>query len=446
MKKSRKRLFPVLFVFLALVSVYYFINTRTTSLQSYQYSISQARQAAQRDVLVDALQYYEEAITLQPSPELYAEVGEMYLSHEEYASARSWYSKEMMSAYPKNELTYEIGMKASLAEERIEEAFEIYDIYQTRGLYSNVMEDLINQIRYTFSLKGRYEDAGVYIVSSQRAPVKTDGLWGYAGLDGDLKIRAQYLETGIFTECAPVVDENGEAYFIDSSGNKKITADYFKTFDPGFGKITRFKGMESGFILATDGQVWNYYDAETYEEKFGGYKDATLITNGVGAVSDGSRWALISAEGNLITDYVYDEVLADGKGFVCRTEGIIVCRNGEYTLVDRSGKTLSRTVYEDARAFYDSTYAAVKKAGRWIFINEKGEELDLGDYQEAESFSDGLAAVKNRNLWGYINLDGEQAIDYQFKEAGPICTLGVGFVKTEEEVWRQIGFYSQIHE
>ena len=40
-----------------------------------------------------------------------------------------------------------------------------------------------------------------------------------------------------------------------------------------------------------------------------------------------------------------------------------------------------------------------------------------GDYENAKDFSEGFAAVKKDGRWGYINADGEQTVDFRFEDA-----------------------------
>lgn len=53
------------------------------------------------------------------------------------------------------------------------------------------------------------------------------------------------------------------------------------------------------------------------------------------------------------------------------------------------------------------------------YINSKGDTVIPGKYSDAKQFSEGLAAVKDKdtNLWGYIDLEGNLIIPYQFSEA-----------------------------
>ena len=87
--------------------------------------------------------------------------------------------------------------------------------------------------------------------------------------------------------------------------------------------------------------------------------------------------------------------------------------------------------------------APVKNAaGQWGYINKKCQvELDF-QWNDASSFSEGLASVSNGEEWFYINRQGEVAIPYQwtlahnFHEglASVLEDSGWGYINREGEI------------
>ena len=57
--------------------------------------------------------------------------------------------------------------------------------------------------------------------------------------------------------------------------------------------------------------------------------------------------------------------------------------------------------YEDACNFYKGT-AAVKKDGKWGYIDQEGRELTDFVYEEARTVIDGKAWVKMDGKWGQM--------------------------------------------
>lgn len=444
--KKYQVIMPVALPIALAISFFYMVQGRVETNTAYQGHIQAAQAYAQNGVINDALTEYTAAIAINPRIETYLAVGQLYMDQQEYRTAQQWYERKLLETYPADARTYEFGITAQLAQDNTREAYSIYDSYQSRGLQSKAVEALMQPIWYSFDLLGGYAEVGAFGNSNVIAPVKESETWSYINVEGSRAVDGVYQQAGAAGELTPVVDAEGEAYYIDAAGNKKLTASYFLAQDAEMGTITAFKPAASNLALATNGEIWNYYNVETYQKVFGGYKDATLITNGVGAVSqDGNTWALIAADGQTLTGYEYQQILSDEKGVICRGDAVIAEKDGVYRLLDTAGGAIGQTGYEDARAFCDTGMAAVKKDGRWIFVSMSGEEKDMGDFEELQSFSCGIAAARQNGKWGYINENSEWVIEPQFEEAKAFCSAGVAFVKTTEDTWKLLSLYRYHH-
>lgn len=445
--KKIKMLLPLWLILLFGGSAAYMFRTRIENSDVYNQMVEKARAYAKAGIVVDAVDYYEEALGINPNVDVCVEAGEVYLEHEEYYNAKKWYKSELHTNYPDEIKTYDFGIRMYLAQENYRGAFEIYDEYQDRGLSSDSVEALIKEILYTYDLSGQYEDVRPFSNLTGMAAVLHKAHWGYIDQEGSRVLDYIYLSAGVFGDMAAVTDENGQAYFVDSEGNRRITEKSVLEKDPDFGSVTELRGIEDNLFWAYNGEYWNCYSAETCEKQFGGYVNVTQISNGIGAVTmDNEKWALVDATGQELTDYEYDDVLMDEKEIFCRTDAVLVKKDGKCILLDKSGRQIGKNAYEEACAFYDNTLAAVRKEDKWIFVNEQGEETVLGDYEDARSFSGGLAAVKMDGKWGYIDMDGGLVIDCQFEEAGPFSPFGTAFVKPEGEKWHLLSLYEQNHD
>lgn len=443
-----KLLLPLWLVLLFFGSAAFMIKTRADKNAEYQYYVDTARSYARQEVLADAMDNYRAAFAVRPAIELYIEAGNVYMEYGKYQEAQEWYVNELHQVHPDQVETYEFGMKAYLASDNCRMAFQIYEECLDRELNSETIQELIAPIEYSFDLAGTYEDVYPFGNLSQIAAVKNQDKWGYINVGRNQVLNNVYQSAGIFGDLAAVVDENGEAYFLDQSGNKKITEKSILEKDPEFGQVKQFLGIESGLLWAYNGEIWNCYDAQTFDKICGGYTEATNIVNGIGAVKNKeSKWALISSGGEEITDFLYDEVLSDQKAVVCRTDVVIVREGKDYFLVNAKGEKINDVVYEAACAFYDNTLAAVKRNGKWLFIDGTGTEQELGEYERARSFSNGMAAVRKDGKWGYIDREGTLVIDFQFAKAAPFGPSGVAFVIPEEaESWSLLSLYKYNHE
>lgn len=97
-----------------------------------------------------------------------------------------------------------------------------------------------------------------------------------------------------------------------------------------------------------------------------------------------------------------------------------------YSYIDNTGKLLFDPFkgYHIAKGFreglavvgnyvYGHTYLTMDPKYTFGFIDRNGKLVVAPKYEEARSFSEGLAAVKNKGLWGFINKEGKEVVPPQ---------------------------------
>ncbi len=60
--------------------------------------------------------------------------------------------------------------------------------------------------------------------------------------------------------------------------------------------------------------------------------------------------------------------------------------------------------------------AVVHKDDAYGYVNTKGELVIGAQFEQAGSFSEGLAAVLSGDAWGFIDFAGKFAIEPQFED------------------------------
>jgi len=202
------------------------------------------------------------------------------------------------------------------------------------------------------------------------------------------------------------------------------------------------------------------------EVKFGG-KDFTINREGKIVKPEGElfpvrmedRYGYINRSFEWVIEPKFDyassfsgglaKVKFGGKDFTINREGKIVKPDGElfpvkrgkkYGYINRSFEWLIDPKFDNAFSFSEGL-AKVEFGSKWFFINEKGEIVEpkgrlfpvkIGDkygyidrgfnfvlesqFDEAYDFSEGLARVKVGNKWGFIKEEGGVVIPLQFDE------------------------------
>lgn len=431
--KNYRALVPIVLVFLFVVSVYMLYDGKASSREEYNTFLTEAREYRKHEIVVDAEECYMNALAIEPSLALYVEIGEFYLEAAKYRDAEDW-GEEIMKEYPEEAAGYEFLANYYAEDEDYAALFGITEAAQKRGVSSKILDKLEATYGYQFFLNAKYSEVGVY--TGGLCPVKNEKLWGYANTSGVRVIDCKYLKAGdYFDQLAAVVDVEGRAFYIDAEGNKKKVMDKVKN-------LKELGMLIGGVFSAYDGKTWSYYN-ENQEKILKGYDECSIMLNGVAAVKKDNVWALVNKKGKNLTGKTYGNVAMDERKVAVRNDRAFVYHNFAYYMIDTSGKTFGEK-YEDVKPFNDETYAAVEKDGKWGFVDVNGKMVIKPQFNDARSFSNGLAAVKQGGLWGFIDSTEKMVIEPQFNDAKDFTDAGSVFVRIGDQ-WRILRLYKFNH-
>lgn len=269
------------------------------------------------------------------------------------------------------------------------------DSEQLRALYE------ANRYRYRMG-RNTYQD--VTAPCNGAIQVFQDGFWGLAKTSGSLVLPCMYDWVSTYSGDRAVVEKDGEVYAVNSSNDRLAL---LHSQAEQVGNYGDFR-----LTLRTD-KGWQRADGEL--------NLGSMVFEGLGTYSGGcipamaeGRWGVLDTGSEWLIPPQYDGIVQDGLGR-CGTAGAVFVRQGEQVLLLVDGQAAG-DVYEDARPF-DGGWAAVKKDGRWGYIDAQGQvQLDF-QFDDALSFGQHLAAVKQGDYWGYISLSGELVIQPEFFDA-----------------------------
>lgn len=102
---------------------------------------------------------------------------------------------------------------------------------------------------------------------------------------------------------------------------------------------------------------------------------------------------------------------------------------GKFGYVDRKGNVVIEPQFDDAKSFSEGL-AWAEKDGKTGYIDKTGEFVIDLDGMEGEDFSEGLAAVKNmENKYGFFDKNGHQVIEFKYDEA---CSFSDGIARVRK--------------
>lgn len=258
--------------------------------------------------------------------------------------------------------------------------------------------------RYEFSLGRDFYDEAAAICGGA-SQVAKDGRWGLASSSGLLVIPCEYDQISTFDGDRAIVRKGDVISAVDQDNNRVAL---LHTEIENFGNyIENRLGLKTteGWVLSGG----NFGTGETIFEDLGAFSD------GYAPAKINGKWGLIASNGSdWLLEPEYEDIVRDELGRCYAQKALFIRRNGGvYLLVE--GQEICGP-YEAAQPFNDG-WAAVKRNGKWGFIDTEGTVKIDFQFDDALSFGQHLAAVEKDNLWGYVSLLGELAIEPQFLEA-----------------------------
>lgn len=430
--KNYRLLIPIALVVLLVLSWFTIINAGVTRDTQYEEFLTTARDFAGKKITKYAVENYQKALAIKDSVEIRREVSEFYKSMEKHEARLIW-CEEFFTDYPLAPEAYDSLIDAYVIDKKYERVFDILEVAEKRSIDSEYIRETRSRLAYLTKLGyDTFKDVGVF--SQNACPVMNDkAVWCYISHTGSKMTKYEYISAGPFTTSgfAPVVSKDGEAFFIDKD-NDQVTE-----IDERFSRL----GPWVSDVFPAEGKDGKYYLVDRNNEILSEpYDYVSAINSGVAVAKSGNQWIKINASGAPIGGQAYTEIILDDREFFNRNERYFAKEGDLFALYNLEGDIVSGERFDDAKLFVDKGYAAVKKDGKWGFVNTDGNLVIQPAYDDARSFSNDLAAVKIGDKWGFINPEGALVIEATFDDAKDFTAKGTCFVKTEE-LWRLLMLY-----
>ena len=253
----------------------------------------------------------------------------------------------------------------------------------SHGLAVVADEDLnhgfINPLgEYVNSIK--FENAGNFY--DGLAKVSLRNRWGFIDRQFKVAIGPLFEDVGSFSEGLAYarMERNGKWGFIDKTGNFKIPISYESAgiFSDGLAAICINK-------------KWGYIDKNNEMKIKPEFDVANQFSNGLAAVELNNKLSFIDTNGNIIitTNYRTGDSFSEGLALVATFDHEEKARMDQWA--DKQ--------YREKGILFQRNESSLWK---WGYIDSKGEIAIPIQFQQAGSFSNGLAAVQVKDKWGYI--------------------------------------------
>ena len=180
----------------------------------------------------------------------------------------------------------------------------------------------------------------------------------------------------------------------------------------------------------------------TYADKTGKiimpaqFDEAHGFDDGLALVKQGDLFGYIKKDGK----FAIKPQFKNAFGF--HNERAKVLQNGKWGFIDTQGKVVIKPTYEynQTADWFDDGLLLAQQNGKWGFIDTQGKVAIPFFYDEAESFSEGLAVVgikdadNSTTKYGYINKKGETVISLKYRYASDFVE-GSAFVEMNDKIY-----------
>lgn len=235
-------------------------------------------------------------------------------------------------------------------------------------------------------------------------------------INGESIIPSQYVKASPFSEGLAAVqtkeDEKTHSWrYIDKQGNTVISPIEgvmgVGAFQDGIAEVCvydRTNDCEAFKLIDKQGNV--IVSEKPY--MCCGYSNGLFVVRNEKKGSERGKYGVMNKSGVMIVPTQY-------KYISLPSEGLLVVENvsGKTGYMDMEGKVKIDFQFDDAFSFVDGI-ALIKQNGKIGYIDKEGRIIIPCRYEDASEFSEGLAAVCINGKWGYINKKGELIISCQY--------------------------------
>lgn len=250
-------------------------------------------------------------------------------------------------------------------------------------------------------------ETGLYALSMSDG--STISKTGFVNAKGELLVEPDTFSGGSSSHLESVFyAKKGDHYkyvYIDSSGIKAVDLkDYSElgNFYNGHATVTLKSNSGKGVIDKNGNLI--------FENKDGKYKDFRFLGSGVFAAEiSENKYDFLDYAGTLLTKSSY----TNDWLWQVSEETILVSKDKKYGFLNLAGSEIIPLIYDDAHSFSEGL-AAVCRNGKWGFVDKTGKEVILPGFDRVLPFDNSLAAVTVDGKWGLIDKEGKIILPIEY--------------------------------
>lgn len=429
---SMKKIRIILSVALiALISVAWVVQVQgiIKANKDFRDLVSQADQLCADKLYQQAIQSYEAAIKIKDNDT----VREKWISAYEFAYEDGVVTKkeytnalnEMCSnaKQKKNPLYWEKLISLSIANEEYTAAKKYLENAEKAGASSDTLAMQEKLVRYSFIVKNKtyssfYRSPNGYIA------VFDNKNWGILDPSGEWFFERSYAYASpVGSEKIVLLTNTRDSRIVNQNGIVEAILPVI---------VFESRAISDSIIPIKTETGWRYYNYVEKTYLSTDYEDASSFHNGRAVISQGGVWRFVNTSGEFDSESKFSDIKLYPNGEYSYNGVMTAKQNGKYGLYDASGVSLCDRAFLDLDLYYGEAIAFQDSSGKWGFINKNGETVIPAQYENAKSFSHGLAAICINEQWGFIDDEGTIVIPCEYSSADYFNSGGICFVSDIE--------------
>lgn len=421
----------VFMIALAVLAWFSQLTNMTTTAAEFNKSIESAEGYLENGLYQRAIESYEQALALKEKQTVrksWIDAGKK--AFDDGVITDKDFSKMLEKAcdtYSNNAEFREMLLAHYLDIGNATNAYDAYKRCKRDGIKSDKITELGIKISYNYSLAGKvYTD--YTRATNGYISVESVDEWGVVDPTGERTVDCEFAYVSPFNADVQAVYVAEDARIINK--NNVVERVLKET-------ISKAGAYGDGYLPVCDNDGnWKYLNCETGEYEFDTYEAASNFVDGVAAVCKGGKWSLINTKNETVCDTTFDDVKLHSNGDYVYDGIMIASESGKYGMYDEKGKSKGSFTASDMDVYCGGDIAFEGDGGKWGFVSVKGKVSIEGQYENAKSFSNGLAAVSIDGKWGFVNEDNMLAIENQFFEADYFSDKGACMVSSANEQYQ----------
>jgi hypothetical protein len=225
-----------------------------------------------------------------------------------------------------------------------------------------------------------------------------------------------YTSAGAFQNGFAYAELNGKKGIINLKGEAVVDfiADWIEPFNPD--GLARARVNSKYGLFSNNGSMILDFN----------YENISDFSNGYALVADSlNKYSFVNTKGKLIAPFTFEfipEALSFSKfskdGFAK------VISKGKIGVIDTTGEKVVPAIFDAIGVYNSKGLTAVKKKGKWGYMNSETRLIISYDYEFTSEFINGKAIVRNDMGFGLVNEDGKQILPFEYNAIKIIENLG----------------------